>query len=129
MLVLVTVGCGDDAVVRRSETIAELWQEIGELDPGFVLDTCHSWAGGEPFDELVERTLRATGRIDLIHCNDSRDEFDSRRDRHANLGHGEIPPESLTGVLRAVDAPIVIETPGGKQEHLKDLQWVREAIE
>ena len=120
---------GDDAVVRRSETIAELWQEIGELDPGFVLDTCHSWAGGEPFDELVERTLRATGRIDLIHCNDSRDEFDSRRDRHANLGHGEIPPESLTGVLRAVDAPIVIETLGGKQEHLKDLQWVREAIE
>ena len=24
---------------------------------GFVLDTCHSWAGGEPFDQLVERVL------------------------------------------------------------------------
>ena len=120
---------GDDAVARRSETIARLWEEIGDLNPGFVLDTCHSWAGGEPFDELVERTLDATGRIDLIHCNDSRDPFDSRRDRHANLGAGEIPQHALTNVLRATDAPIVIETPGGIDEHRRDLQWVREAIQ
>src|SRR5690606_12670779 len=43
---------GDKAVARRVEWLARLWQEIGEFGVGFVLDTCHAWAGGEPFDEL-----------------------------------------------------------------------------
>ncbi len=119
---------GDDAVVRRVETIARLWEEIGDLGPGFVLDTCHSWAGGEPFDELVERILEATGRIDLVHCNDSRDPFDSRRDRHAGLGQGEIPQEALATTLRSIDAPIVIETPGDADDHRRDLDWIRRAL-
>lgn len=119
---------GDNAVVRRAENIRRLWEEIGDLGPGFVLDTCHSWAGGEPFDELVERMTEATGRIDLVHCNDSRDSFDSRRDRHANLGVGEIPGAALEATLRAIDAPIVIETPGGVDDHLVDLDWIRRAL-
>jgi deoxyribonuclease-4 len=119
---------GDNAVVRRVDNVGRLWEEIGDLGPGFVLDTCHSWAGGEPFDELVERLTEATGRIDLIHCNDSRDPFDSRRDRHANLGEGEIPRAALAATLRAVEAPIVIETPGGSEEHLRDLKWIRATL-
>lgn len=119
---------GDNAVARRADTIGRLWEEIGDLDPGFVLDTCHAWAGGEPFEGLVERIMDATGRIDLVHCNDSRDPFDSRRDRHANLGDGEIPSKALVAVLQATDAPIVIETPGGLDEYRSDLAWIREAL-
>lgn len=119
---------GDNAVVRRVETIARLWEEIGDLDPGFVLDTCHSWAGGEPFDELAERLVSVVGKIDLIHCNDSRDPFDSRRDRHAGLGLGQIPLEQLGATLRAVDAPIVIETPGDTDDHRRDIDWIREVL-
>lgn len=119
---------GDNAVVRRVENIRRLWEEIGDLGPGFVLDTCHSWAGGEPFDGLIERMTEATGRIDLIHCNDSRDPFDSRRDRHANLGDGKIPGEELAAALRVTDAPIVIETPGALDEHRADLEWIRSAL-
>jgi deoxyribonuclease-4 len=119
---------GDNAVVRRTENIRRLWEEIGDLGPGFVLDTCHSWAGGEAFDGLIERVMEATGRIDLIHCNDSRDPFDSRRDRHANLGDGEIPAEELAAALRATEAPIVIETPGGPEDHRSDLAWIRSAL-
>ena len=94
-----------------------------------MLDTCHSWAGGEPFEGLVERVTDATGRIDLIHCNDSRDPFDSRRDRHANLGEGQIPDDLLAVTLRATDAPIVVETPGGVEEHRADLAWIRVALD
>jgi len=117
---------GDNAVVRRVESIAALWSEIGDLGPGFVLDTCHAWAGGEPGDELVGRILAATGRIDLIHCNDSRDIFDSRRDRHANLGHGLIPLDLLATVVEEAGAPVVVETPGGVDEHMADMAFVRE---
>lgn len=116
---------GDNAVARRVESIARLWEEVGDLGPGFVLDTCHAWAGGEPGDELVERVLRATGRIGLVHCNDSRDAFDSRRDRHANLGRGEMPPELLATVVARAGAPVVVETPGTVDDHRSDIAFVR----
>ncbi len=119
---------GDKALARRVHWISRLWAEIGEFGVGFVLDTCHSWAGGEPFDELVERILDATGRIDLVHANDSKDSFDSRRDRHQNLGFGEIPKEDLAFTITAAGAPIVVETPGGAKEQAADIEWVRGVV-
>lgn len=116
---------GEAAMARRIEDIARLWGEIGDLGPGFCLDTCHFWAAGEDLDGLVERVLAATGRIDLVHCNDSRDPFDSRRDRHANLGRGEIPPELLLNVIRRADATVIVETPGGAEEQAADIRWLR----
>lgn len=120
---------GDKAVARRVEWIAKLWQEIGEFGVGFVLDTCHTWAGGEPFEDLVERVMAATGRIDLVHANDSKDPFDSRRDRHENLGMGECPKEELAATIAAANAPIVVETPGGAAEQAADIQWVRDILD
>lgn len=125
LLIENTAG-GDKAVARRVEWIGRLWEEIGSYGVGFVLDTCHSWAGGEPFDGLVERVLQATGRIDLVHANDSKDPFDSRRDRHQNLGKGEIAPEHLIATIREANAPVVVETPGGSVEQGTDIEWVRE---
>ncbi|MFO7298845.1 MAG: deoxyribonuclease IV [Actinomycetes bacterium] len=119
---------GDKAVARRVEWLARLWQEIGEFGVGFVLDTCHAWAGGEPFDELVPRVLEATGRIDLVHLNDSKDPFDSRRDRHENLGKGQIPPDDLVQVVREANAPVVVETPGGSDDQAADIAWIRSRL-
>lgn len=118
---------GDNAVCRRVESIARLWEVIGDLGAGFVLDTCHAWAGGEPGEELVGRVLEATGRIDLVHCNDSRDPFDSRRDRHANLGQGKMPTELLAEVVALAAAPVIVETPGDVVEHRADMDFVRRA--
>ena len=119
---------GDKAVARRVEWIGRLWQEIGSYGVGFVLDTCHTWAGGEPFDGLVERVMEATGRIDLVHANDSKDPFDSRRDRHQNLGAGEIPEEDLARTIVEAGAPVVVETPGGAGEQGADIEWVRAQV-
>lgn len=116
---------GDMAVARRVEWIRRLWEEIGSYDIGFVLDTCHAWAGGEPLDGLVDRVMEATGRIDLVHANDSKDPFDSRRDRHENLGAGEIPADELARVIVGANAPVIVETPGGVEEQAADIEWVR----
>ena len=116
---------GDKAVARRVEWIEKLFDEIGEYGIGFVLDTCHIWAGGEPLDEVVPRIKEATGRIDLVHANDSKDPFDSRRDRHENLGKGEIPSDQLARMIADAGAPVVVETPGGAAEQGADIEWVR----
>ncbi len=119
---------GDKAVARRVEWIARLFDEIGEFGVGFCLDTCHLWGGGEPLDEVVPRILEATGRIDLIQVNDSKDPFDSRRDRHENLGKGLIPPEEMARIIIEADAPVVVETPGGVEEQAADIEWVRRVL-
>lgn len=118
---------GDKAVARRVDWIARLFEVVGDR-VGFVLDTCHLWAGGEPFDEVVPRIIDATGRIDLVQVNDSKDPFDSRRDRHENLGKGQIPPELLARVIVDAKAPVVVETPGGVEEQTADIEWVRSAL-
>jgi deoxyribonuclease IV len=102
---------GDNAMARRWDMLARLWDRIGEYEPGFCLDTCHAFAGGEDLVDVVERARAITGRIDLVHLNNSRDEFDSGRDRHANIASGTIDPELLVAVLAAAGAPAVVETP------------------
>ena len=50
---------------------------------------------------MVDRVKAITGRIDLVHLNDSRDAFGSGADRHANIGHGhDRPGAARRGVRR-----------------------------
>ncbi|WP_205315787.1 deoxyribonuclease IV [Nonomuraea lactucae] len=117
---------GGNAMARKLERIARLWDALDGFDVGFCLDTCHAHAGGEDLVDLVERVKAITGRIDLVHCNDSRDEFDSGADRHANLGQGRIDPELILAVCRAAGAPIVVETPAEGQA--EDIAFLRKNL-
>lgn len=119
---------GGHAVVRDLENYGPLWEEIGDYNVGTVLDTCHAWAGGSPLESAAQTVIAATGKVDLVHCNDSRDPFDSRRDRHANLGAGEIPGDLLATCVAAAQAPIVVETPGDATQHKADIAWLRERL-
>lgn len=122
---------GDGALARGVERITGLWEAVragGGDDVGFCLDTCHAWASGEQLVGLVDRVRAATGRVDLVHLNDSRDAFDSGADRHANLGQGQIPREDLLAVIHDADAPAVVETPGAEVEQGADLAWLRERL-
>ena len=62
-------------------------------------------------ETVVEDVRAITGRIDLVHCNDSRDAFDSGADRHANLGNGHIAADDIINCLRTAAAPVILETP------------------
>lgn len=127
ILVENTAG-GDFAIARRFDRLARLWDAIGEFDPGFCLDTCHAHAGGEDLLDIVDRVKAITGRIDLVHANDSKDEFDSGRDRHENLGQGQIDPELLVAAIAAAGAPVVCETPGGAAGQAADIAFLRERL-
>ena len=131
LLIENTAG-GDNAMARRLERIARLWDAIGQAEGGdavgFCLDTCHAHAGGEELVGLVDRVRAITGRIDLVHANDSRDAFDSGADRHANFGDGEVGTEALAEVVRAAEVPVVVETPGGREGQGADIAWLKENL-
>ena len=106
---------GDHAMARWFDALARLWDAVAEFDVGFCLDTCHAHAAGEEVAGAVDRIKAITGRIDLVHLNDSRDAFGSGADRHANIGDGAIDPEVLVGVCAGAGAPVVVETPAEGQ--------------
>ena len=121
---------GDNAMARHLDRIAGVWEAISTADGfeqvGFCLDTCHAHAGGIDLRTVVADVLAITGRIDLVHANDSRDAFGSGADRHANFGQGEIAPHDLAAVVHEAGAPVVCETPGGAAEHRADFAVLRE---
>jgi deoxyribonuclease-4 len=126
MLIENTAG-GDRAMARGLDAVARLWEAIASgLDDniGFCLDTCHAWAGGEELAGIVDRVKAITGQIDLVHCNNSRDEQGSGRDRHAGIPDGTIDPALLLDVIRAAGAPAVCETP----DPASDISWLRERL-
>lgn len=117
---------GDHAMARHFDTIARLWDEIGDTGIGFCLDTCHAWAAGEALIDAVDRINAITGRIDLVHCNDSRDAAGSGADRHANIGAGKIDPDLLVAVVKAANAPVVCET--ADEGRKDDIAFLRDRI-
>ena len=129
LLIENTAG-GGNAIVRELDNYGPLWDVIGGYNVGVCLDTCHAWSAGEDLTSAVERLRALTGRLDLVHCNDSRDPHGSGRDRHANLGKGEIPGDYLVGVVTAAGGPVVIETPDEDgSDHRTDIAWLRDRLD
>ncbi len=127
-LLLENTAGGDHAMARHLRTIAGLWEQVGDFDLGVCLDTCHAHAGGEELADVADRLKAITGRIDLVHANDSKDPFGSGRDRHENLGRGQIDLDLLVGVVRSAGVPVICETPGGVAEHRADIELLRSRL-
>lgn len=131
LLVENTAG-GSHAMGRHLAAIEQLWTAISAADGfeqvGFCLDTCHAFAAGLDMSSVVEDVLAITGRIDLVHLNDSRGAAGSGHDRHASLGQGLVDPDLLAEVVRRANAPVVLETPGGIEERKADIAWLRERL-
>jgi deoxyribonuclease-4 len=131
LLIENTAG-GDNAMTRYLDRIKGVFDAIsaasGAEHVGFCLDTCHAHAGGIPLESVVDEVRAVTGRIDLVHCNNSRDDFDSGADRHANVDAGKIDPDLLAQVVRDADVPVVFETPGGADEHVADFEAIRSRL-
>ncbi|MBM3655950.1 MAG: deoxyribonuclease IV [Actinobacteria bacterium] len=127
-----TAGQGQ-SLVKRLEDLDNYFEAL-EWHPkvGICLDTCHVFAAGHDIkskggmkatiDLLVE--VAGVERIHLIHANDSMDVLGSLKDRHQNLGEGEIGIEAFAELLAhpaIADAPLILETPGEEPEHGKEV--------
>lgn len=130
MICIENTAGGKAAAARNLETLNKLFERLKKEGHacGFVFDTCHAFAGGITLTDTVKEVVSAIGRIDLLHLNDSKDQYNSSRDRHENLGDGQIDPDWLIDVLTKVDCDVVVETPGGYEAQRDDILWVRERV-
>jgi len=114
------------AMARTLENIKNLWQNVGHTKAGFCLDTCHAWAAGIELKTAVKEIKNITKKIDLIHANGSRDEFDSSRDRHSNFTDSILPQDQIAQVVKDAKCNVIIETaePGVKA----DLEFLKKLV-
>jgi deoxyribonuclease-4 len=118
-----TAGAGD--TIGRSfpqlRRVADAVGVPGRL--GFCLDTQHLFASGYPVHEEggIDRVLAefdevvGMDRLRCLHLNDSKVGFGSNRDRHENIGEGEIGEEGMRRILGCPDLqclPAILEVPG-----------------
>lgn len=103
---------------------------------GVCLDTCHAFAAGHDLTAPggVAAMLGSVdaaagpGRVRLVHANDSLLGCGSRRDRHETIGAGTIGTEPFRELLAhpaLAGAPFVVETPGGKAGHARDIATLK----
>jgi len=118
-------AAGAGGTVGRSvdELAAIIDAARGDERLGVCLDTQHLFASGvdysslEGADDAVASLERAVGleRLGLIHLNDSKVPLGANRDRHENLGEGEIGADALAwlvGHAQLQHVPAVLEVPG-----------------
>src|SRR3712207_1408190 len=103
-ILIETSAGGTNALGRQVETIARLWEHLDDFDAGFCFDTCHAHAAGEELSDVVDRVLEATGRIDLVHANNSRDAAGTGADRHANFDKGHIDNKTIAAMVKTSGA-------------------------
>ncbi len=116
-----------------SRLFAALRAEDLDVTIGACFDTCHAWAGDpdcatDPAGYL-KAFAEATGGIDLLHVNDSKDEAGAGRDRHDNLGAGRIGLDALEAMVATAaelgTSAAIVETPGDDDTHAADIRTVR----
>ena len=107
-------------------TFEELAGIIERIEPslrarvGVCLDTCHVYSAGydlvQDYEGVVQRFNDALGleRLRVMHLNDSKTPFDSRRDRHELIAEGSLGETPFRRIMtdeRLHSVPKVIETP------------------
>jgi deoxyribonuclease-4 len=122
-----TAGAGG-TLGRSIEELAALLEAAGDRRRlGVCLDSCHLLASGYDIrspagmSALLRRCTRllGRGRVRSLHLNDSQTALGSNRDRHANVGTGELGEAGAEAFLSAAGLqrlPCVLETPGENRE-------------
>ena len=143
--------CKDCSTTILLETMAGKGSEVGstfeELKQiidgtkygnklGVCLDTCHVYDAGydivndldgvlKKFDEII-----GLDRLKAIHLNDSKNPFESHKDRHEKIGQGSIGLEALSRVTnhpKLKHLPFFLETPNDELEGwAKEIKMLKE---
>ncbi len=134
-VLLETMAGKGSEIGRNFEEIAEIISRV-ELKEhmGVCLDTCHVYDAGydivNDLDGVLEEFDRVIGleRLHAIHLNDSKNPFESHKDRHEKIGEGSIGIEALTRIInhpKLRHIPFFLETPNELEGYGKEIEILR----
>jgi deoxyribonuclease IV len=136
VLLETTAGTGT-ALGSMFEELAALREAIGRSvrrRVAFCADTCHLYSAGydlrRDYDVVWQRWDDTIGleHLKVLHLNDSKTPFHSRRDRHELIGEGSLGPEPFRRIMRDprfAGVAKILETPKGDDEFTQDRRMMR----
>ncbi|AGF85196.1 endonuclease IV [Moumouvirus goulette] len=124
-IILETGASQGSEVASKIEGLAKIFNGLNKEERErvkFCIDTCHIWATGYDISSVtgVKKFFREFDKqigveyISCIHFNDSKTGLESRVDRHADLGYGEIKELGLIAIAQFAkknNIPLIMETP------------------
>ena len=120
-IALETMAGKGSEIGRSFEELAQIYDGVIHSDKLRVcFDTCHTSDSGydiiHDFDGVIEKFDRLIGKdhIAVFHVNDSKNPSGATKDRHANIGFGEIGFDALSYIVHHpdfTDVPKILETP------------------
>ena len=139
IVLLETMAGKGTEVGRTFEEIAEIISRVELKEKmGVCLDTCHVYDAGydivNDLDGVLEEFDRIIGldRLHAIHLNDSKNPFNSHKDRHEKIGEGEIGFEAIKKIInhpKLKNIPFFLETPNELDGYAKEIEMLRAAYE
>jgi deoxyribonuclease-4 len=136
VLLETTAGTGS-ALGSSFEELAALREAIGRSvrrRVGFCADTCHLYSAGYDLRRDYEGVWRrwdaeiGLSHLKVLHLNDSKTPFHSRRDRHELIGEGSLGPDPFRRIMRDprfAGVLKILETPKGDDEFTQDRRMLR----
>ena len=123
-----TVNIALETMSGKGSEIGRSFEEIARIYDGVIhndrlrvcFDTCHVHDSGydiiHDFDGVMEQFDQILGKdqIAVFHINDSKNPMGASKDRHANIGFGEIGFQPLSAIVHHPDfwdVPKILETP------------------
>ena len=119
-ILLETMAGKGNEIGRSFEELKSIIDKVKFKDKiGVCIDTCHLNDAGydmSNFDSVLDLFDKIIGieKIKCIHINDSKNNIDSHKDRHENIGFGTIGFDNLINIIynkRLESVPKILETP------------------
>ena len=136
-VLLETMSGKGTEVGRTFEELKQILDGVTLLDKmGVCLDTCHVYDAGydivNDLDGVIDEFDRIIGldKLYAIHLNDSKNPFESHKDRHEQIGEGSIGKEAIIRIInhpKLRHLPFFLETPVEVLVHAKEIRMLREA--
>lgn len=134
-ILLETMAGKGSEVGRSFEEIKAIIDKV-ELNEklGVCLDTCHIYDGGYDIVNNLDGVLNAfdkiigLDRLKAIHLNDTKNPFESHKDRHEKIGEGHLGLEAIKKIInheKLKDLPFFLETPNDIDGYEKEIALLK----
>ncbi|MFI5227862.1 MAG: deoxyribonuclease IV [Gemmatimonadales bacterium] len=136
ILCMETTSGSGTAIGATFEDLAALIESVPSPVRGRVavcVDTCHMYSAGydlvNAYDDVWKRfdDMLGRGRLAVMHLNDSKTPFNSKRDRHELIGEGSLGERAFQQIMndpRLARVPKVLETPKGTDPTATDARML-----
>lgn len=133
-VLLETMAGKGSEIGGRFEELKAIIDGVGSDQIGVCLDSCHVHDGGydivNDLDGVLAEFDRVIGlnRLKALHLNDSKNPFESHKDRHELLGEGNLGMDTFKNIVNhpvLKKLPMILETPNELPGYAKEIHQLR----